>query len=67
MMMVSSIKEPFRGVETPKGLILIATGAIRRQGTAVISLPYGRTVQDIWLFFGSEKRKLYSPDQYFKL
>jgi len=44
----------------------IATGAIRRQETAVIQLPkLTGSIQGIYLFFGSEKRKLYSPDIYF--
>jgi hypothetical protein len=44
----------------------IATGAIRRQETAVVQLPaVTGTIQGIYLFFGSEKRKLYSPDIYF--
>jgi hypothetical protein len=43
----------------------IATGAIRRQETAVIQLPaVTGTIQGIYLFFGSDKRKLYSPDIY---
>jgi hypothetical protein len=46
----------------------VATGAIRRQGSAVIQIPpVSGTIEAIWLFFGSEKRKLYSPDQYFKI
>jgi hypothetical protein len=46
----------------------IATGAIRRQESAVIQLPaVSGTIDAIWLFFASEKRKLYSPDQYFKI
>jgi len=44
----------------------IATGAIRRQESAVIQLPtVTGTIQGIYLFFGSDKRKLYSPDIYF--
>ena len=44
----------------------IATGAIRRRATAVIQLPtVTGTIQGIYLFFGSDKRKLYSPDIYF--
>jgi len=44
----------------------VATGAIRKQETAVIQLPtVTGTIQGIYLFFGSEKRKLYSPDMYF--
>ncbi len=46
----------------------IATGAVRRQQSAVITLPtVSGTIEAIWLFFASEKRKLYSPDQYFGL
>ena len=46
----------------------IATGAIRRQESAIIQLPTGiGSLQGIYLFFGSEKRKLYSPDIYFGL
>lgn len=46
----------------------IATGAIRRQETAVIQLPtVTGSIQGIYLFFESEKRKLYSQDQYFAL
>jgi len=46
----------------------IATGAIRKQQTAVIQLRAGiGTVQGIYLSFASEKRKLYSGDQYFSI
>jgi hypothetical protein len=46
----------------------IATGAIRRQGSAVIQLPSGTgTLQGIYLFFGNERDELYSVDQYFGL
>jgi hypothetical protein len=63
-MMAGNIEAPFRGLETPKGLILIPTGAIRRQGSAVIQLP-SADVQSVWLWFASEKRKLWSGNQYF--
>ena len=44
----------------------IATGVIRKQESAVIQLPSGiGTVNGIYLFFGSDIRKLYSPDIYF--
>jgi hypothetical protein len=44
----------------------VKTGALRRQETAVVQLPAGiGTINGIYLFFGSEKRKLYSPDMYF--
>lgn len=46
----------------------IATGALRKQESAVINLPtVSGTIDAIWLFFASEDRKLYSPDQYFRL
>jgi hypothetical protein len=44
----------------------LATGAVRREGSAIIQLPpVSGTIQAIWLFFASEKRKMYSGDQYF--
>jgi hypothetical protein len=44
----------------------LKTGAIRKQESAAIQLPaVTGTIQGIYLFFGSEKRKLYSPDVYF--
>jgi hypothetical protein len=44
----------------------IKTGALRKQETAVIQLPSGiGTINGIYLFFGSEQRKLYSPDMFF--
>jgi hypothetical protein len=44
----------------------IKTGALRKQESAVIQLPtVTGTIQGIYLFFGSDKRKLYSPDMYF--
>ncbi len=44
-----------------------ATRAIREQEFALITLPnVGGTIDAIWLFFASERRKLYSPDQYFR-
>jgi hypothetical protein len=44
----------------------IPTGAIRKEESAVIQLPAGiGTIQGIYLFFASNARKLYSPDQYF--
>jgi len=46
----------------------VATGALRKHESAVIQLPLVTgTVEGIYLFFASEKRKLYSPDQYFCL
>ena len=49
-----------------KFTVPIKTGALRKQESAVIQLPSGiGTVNGIYLFFGSEKRKLYSPDMYF--
>jgi len=44
----------------------IKTGALRKQESAVIQLPVVTgTINGIYLFFGSDKRKLYSPDIYF--
>ncbi len=44
----------------------IKTGALRKQESAVVQLPSGiGTIYGIYLFFGSDKRKLYSPDMYF--
>jgi hypothetical protein len=46
----------------------VATSATRKEQTAVVTLPaVGGTIEAIWLFFASEKRKLYSPDQYFRI
>ncbi len=46
----------------------VATGAKRKQQSAVVTLPtVSGTIDAIWLFFASEKRKLYSPDQYFRI
>lgn len=46
----------------------IATGFIRRAGTAVIQLPEGMETADaVYLSFASDKRKMYSPDQYFEI
>jgi len=46
----------------------VATGALREQESAVIQLPaVSGTVNGVYLFFASEKRKMYSQDQYFKL
>lgn len=46
----------------------IATGAVRKQQTAVIQLPVvSGTIQGIYLSFASEKSKLYSGDQWFQL
>ena len=46
----------------------VATGAKREQQSAVVTLPtVSGTIDAIWLFFASEKRKLYSPDQYFRI
>jgi hypothetical protein len=45
---------------------MLAPAAIRKQETAVIQLPtVTGTIQGVYLFFGSDKRKLYSPDIYF--
>jgi hypothetical protein len=45
-----------------------ATGAMRKQESALIDLPVVPGVIDsVWLFFASEERKLYSPDQYFRI
>jgi hypothetical protein len=42
------------------------TGAIRKQESAMIQLPaVTGAIQGIYLFFGSEKRKMYSGDIYF--
>lgn len=42
------------------------TGALRKQESAVIELPVvPGTIDAIWLFFASERRQLYSIDQYF--
>jgi len=42
------------------------TGAIRKQQSAVIQLPaVTGAIQGIYLFWGSEKRKMYSGDIYF--
>jgi hypothetical protein len=44
----------------------VKTGALRKQESAVVQLPtVTGTIQGIYLFFGSEKRKLYSVDQLF--
>jgi hypothetical protein len=44
----------------------VKTGALRKQESAVIQLPaVTGTIQGIYLFFGSDKRKFYSPDIYF--
>jgi hypothetical protein len=46
----------------------IKTGALRKQETAVIQLPPAGgsgTLNGIYLFFGSDKRKLYSGDMWF--
>ena len=44
----------------------IKTGAKRKQESAVIQLPaVTGMIQGIYLFFGSEKRKMYSGDIYF--
>jgi hypothetical protein len=41
-------------------------GALRKQESAVVQLPSGiGTINGIYLFFRSDKRKLYSPDMYF--
>jgi hypothetical protein len=46
----------------------IATGFMRKAESAVISLPSGiGTAEGIYLFFASNERKLYSPDEYFQL
>ena len=44
----------------------LKTGAVRKQELAVIQLPeVTGTIQGVYLFFGSEKRKMYSGDIYF--
>jgi hypothetical protein len=44
----------------------VATGAFREQESATIQLPtVTGTINGIYLFFASEKRKMYSKDQYF--
>ena len=46
----------------------VATGAFRKEQTALIRLPSGMgTPREVYLFFASDKRKMYSPDQYFKI
>ncbi len=46
----------------------VATGAVRKQQSAVVTLPtVSGTIEAIWLFFASDKRNLYSPDQYFRI
>jgi len=42
------------------------TGALRKQESAETALPtVPGMIDKIWLFFASEERNLYSPDQYF--
>jgi len=44
----------------------VITGALRKQESTVVQLPSGiGTINGIYLFFGSDKRNLYSPDMYF--
>lgn len=46
----------------------IATGAFRKQDSALIDLAaLPDATERIYLFFASEKRKMYSPDQFFKI
>jgi hypothetical protein len=46
----------------------IATGFKRKAESALISLPSGMgTAKGIYLFFASNERMLYSPDEYFQL
>jgi hypothetical protein len=46
----------------------VATGALHRQQSAVVTLPtVSGNIEAIWLFFASEKRKLYSTDQFFRI
>jgi hypothetical protein len=60
LMMMSGNGEEFAGP--------IATGFTRRQESAFIDLTaLPGTTNGIYLFFASEKRKMYSPDQYFGL
>lgn len=60
LMMMVSYDGNFRGP--------IATGALRKQESAVIILPtIPGTIDAIWLFFASEGRNIYSQDQYFKI
>ena len=46
----------------------VNTGVWRRAGSAEIQLPAGmETAEAVWLSFGSERRKMYSEDQYFQI
>lgn len=58
LMMMVALGDEFTGP--------IATGALREQESAMIQLPtVSETIQGIYLFFASDKRKMYSPDRYF--
>jgi len=47
---------------------LLHTGAARKAGTAVVNLPQGmESAQAVYLSFASERRGMYSEDQYFLL
>ncbi len=60
LMMMVGYGEEFKGP--------LETGVMRKQKSALIELPaVPGTIDAIWLFFASEERQLYSPDQYFSL
>lgn len=43
----------------------VSTGVMRRKGSAILDIP--KDVNGIYLFFASEKRKMYSDDLFFAL
>ena len=46
----------------------LETGALRKQESVVIGLPTVPGIIDaIWLYFASDRRQLYSTDQYFRI
>jgi hypothetical protein len=46
----------------------VNTGVWRRAGSAVVQLPAGlETAEAVWLSFASDKRRMYSGDQYFQI
>ncbi len=46
----------------------LTTGALRRQKSAVVQLPSGSgEIEGIYLYFVSNKRELYSADQWFRI
>jgi hypothetical protein len=45
----------------------VATGTIRKAGSAVIQSGELVTAEAVYLYFASDKRKIYSWDQYFKI